>query len=97
VIDWPMNIGGKSFAACPALIPIGFELTVLFASLGSVATFLLLRGLSPKKKPTLARLGGLDDRFVLALRAEAGGESADALGKFLRENGAEKIETEALK
>jgi hypothetical protein len=94
--DWPMNVGGKSFSASPALLPIAFELTVLFASLGTVATFLAIRGLTPKKSPTLARLGGLDDRFVLALRAES---SADvvALSRLLREHGAAKIETEALK
>ena len=96
-IDWPMNVGGKSFSAIPALIPIAFELTVLFASLGTVATFLAVRGLTPEKKPTLARLGGLDDRFVLALRAESAGEDIDSLSRFLREHGAAKIETEALK
>jgi hypothetical protein len=95
--DWPMNIGGKSFSASPALLPIAFELTVLFASLGSVATFLAMRGLTPKKDPTLARLGGLDDRFVLALRAEPEGQGIATLTRFLREHGAAKIETEALR
>jgi hypothetical protein len=91
--DWPMNVGGKSFSASPALLPVAFELTVLFASLGSVAAFLLLRGLRPGRAPALARLGGLDDRFVLALRAgpDAG---AAALQRFLREQGAAKVETE---
>ncbi|MFI5345555.1 MAG: DUF3341 domain-containing protein [Elusimicrobiota bacterium] len=95
--DWPMNVGGKSFSASPALLPIAFELTVLFAALGSVATFLAMRGLTPQKTPTLARLGGLDDRFVLALRAEAGGPDAGALTRFLREHGASAVETEALR
>jgi hypothetical protein len=34
--DWPLNIGGKSFSAVPALVPVTFELTVLFAALGTV-------------------------------------------------------------
>lgn len=94
--DWPMNVGGKSFSASPALIPIAFELTVLFAALGSVATFLYMRRLTPEKNPTLARLGGLDDRFVLALRAQSAGD-ADSLSQFLKKAGASKVETEALR
>ncbi|MFI5360445.1 MAG: DUF3341 domain-containing protein [Elusimicrobiota bacterium] len=94
--DWPMNVGGKSFSASPALLPIAFELTVLFASLGTVATFLAIRGLTPMKKPALARLGGLDDRFVLSLHTEIRGESVDSLSRFLLEHGASKVETETL-
>jgi hypothetical protein len=93
LFDWPMNVGGKSFSASPALLPIAFELTVLFASLGTVATFFLIRGLRPGKAPAFARLGGLDDRFVLVLESGRG-SSAGALEKFLRERGASKIETE---
>jgi hypothetical protein len=96
MFDWPMNVGGKSFSASPALLPIAFELTVLFASLGTVATFLAIRGLTPMKKPALARLGGLDDRFVLALRTEIRGENVDSLSRFFRENGAAMIETETM-
>ncbi|MFI5362787.1 MAG: DUF3341 domain-containing protein [Elusimicrobiota bacterium] len=97
LFDWPMNVGGKSFSASPALLPIAFELTVLFASLGTVATFLAMRGLTPQKKPTLARLGGLDDRFVLALHTEVRGENVESLSRFLLEHGASKVETETLK
>jgi hypothetical protein len=93
--DWPMNVGGKSFSASPALVPIAFELTVLFAALGSVGTFLLIRGLRPDKTPALARLRGLDDRFVLALRtAEADGARAADLASFLKLQGASAVETE---
>jgi hypothetical protein len=91
LINWPMNIGGKSASASPALLPIAFELTVLFAALGTVGTFLAMRGLTPFKTPTLARLGGLDDRFVLALS----GPDAKELARFLRAHGAKTVETEA--
>ena len=92
LISWPMNIGGKSFSASPALLPIAFELTVLFAALGTVATFFHIRRLSPLKKPTLAHLGGLDDRFVLALTV-APGSTVAALESFLRAQGAAKVES----
>ena len=43
--SWPMNIGGKNFIPLPAFIPITFECTILFASLGMVGTFLVRRAL----------------------------------------------------
>lgn len=72
VFDWPMNVGGKSFDASPALVPVAFELTVLCAGLGVVATFLLFRGLSPARRPEAQGLGATDDRFVLAFAPGAG-------------------------
>ncbi|MCX5795524.1 MAG: DUF3341 domain-containing protein [Elusimicrobia bacterium] len=89
--DWPMNIGGKSLNASPALIPVAFELTVLFAGVGMVLWFLAMRGLSPVKKPALEALGGVDDRFVLALRREPGGPSGEALRRFLEAQGAQLV------
>jgi hypothetical protein len=89
--DWPMNIGGKSFNASPALIPVAFELTVLFASLGTVASFLALRRMSPMKKPALPDLRGIDDRFVLTMRLHGEGAGAETMGRFLKEHGAVEI------
>ena len=37
--DWPIIFGGKPHWSVPAFIPITFELTVLFASIGMVVTF----------------------------------------------------------
>ena len=45
--DWPMNIGGKPHFPLPAFIPITFELTVLFAAVGMVMTFMYLCQLAP--------------------------------------------------
>ena len=74
--DWPMNIGGKSHAALPALVPITFEVTVLFAALGVVLAFLLVAGLRPGREPALPAEGVTDDRFVIV----AEGSEADAEG-----------------
>ncbi|MDT8325194.1 MAG: DUF3341 domain-containing protein [Bacteroidota bacterium] len=65
--DWPVNVGGKPLASVPAFVPVTFEITVLFAGLGTVAAFLLRAGLRPGKrvKPVHPRV--TDDRFVLVL------------------------------
>ena len=91
LFDWPMNIGGKTADASPALVPIAFELTVLFAGLGSVAAFLRMRRLFPGRKPALEGLGGLDDRFLLVLREEPGRADAKTLRSFLESQGARDL------
>lgn len=40
--DWPLLVGGKPIAAIPAYVVIGFELTILTASLLSVAGIIIL-------------------------------------------------------
>lgn len=70
--DWPTVIGGKPFWAWPSFIPITFEVTVLFAGLGSVASLLVLRGLFPGRRPRFEVKRATDDRFVVAVeRADA--------------------------
>jgi hypothetical protein len=94
LFDWPMNIGGKSFSASPALMPVAFELTVLFASLGTVGALFVLRRLGPTRTPLFADLRGVDDRFVLALRALKDGPGAAELERFLKRHGAAAVATQ---
>ncbi len=42
VLDWPLITGGKPLLSIPPFVVIAFELTILFATLGGVAGFLLL-------------------------------------------------------
>jgi hypothetical protein len=80
--DWPMVIGGKPFWVWPSFIPVTFELTVLFAGLGSVASLFFLRKLFPWRKPRFEMKRATDDRFVAAVeRADASFDEAafDAL------------------
>ena len=84
VFDWPMNVGGKPFDSSPALLPVAFELTVLFAALGTVGTFLAFRGLSPARVPEVG--GATDERFLLAFSLEGADEGR--LKAFLVEHGA---------
>ena len=84
-----MNIGGKSHSALPALVPITFEMMVLFAALGTVLAFFVRVRLWPGRQPDLPATGITDDRFVLVLEGEA------AAREFLEDQGAEEIrETE---
>lgn len=67
VWDWPMDIGGKPNFQGPALVPVTFELTVLFASFGMVFTFLFVNKLFPWKKAILFDDRVTDDVFVVAV------------------------------
>ncbi len=90
LVSWPMNIGGKPLNAWPAYIPVSFELTVLFAGVGSILVFLYWRSLWPLKQPSLAPLGAADDKFILALTSGAQ-EQTQTLRAFLRSQGALEI------
>jgi len=52
VLDWPLDVGGKpdSVKTLLAFVPISFELTVLFAGLGTVAALLLAPGSTPASR-----------------------------------------------
>ena len=42
VLDWPLITGGKPLISIPPFVVIAFELTILFATVGGMAGFLLL-------------------------------------------------------
>ncbi|MEL6674409.1 MAG: DUF3341 domain-containing protein [Bacteroidota bacterium] len=66
-VIWPMNIGGKPSLAFPDAVPIGFELTVLFAAHGMVLTFFIVGRYWPGKKAVLLDDRQTDDVFVVAI------------------------------
>lgn len=66
-VDWPINVGGKPFLSGPAFIPIGFELTVLFAAHTTVGAFCALNKLFPGKKPVIFHENQTDHKFVLVI------------------------------
>jgi hypothetical protein len=45
--NYPINFGGKPLISLPSYIPITFELTVLFASVGMVLLYLFINRLAP--------------------------------------------------
>lgn len=70
--DYPLRVGGKQFAAIPAFIPVLFELSVLFAGLGVVASLFLVARMRPRFRVPDLHPGVNDQRFVLAADVLAG-------------------------
>jgi hypothetical protein len=68
-IDWQVNVGGKSSLPLPSFIPVTFELTVLFASLGMVATYLIANKIGPGVQPEVVDPRQTDDKFVVIVKA----------------------------
>jgi hypothetical protein len=87
--DWPMIIGGKNYASLPPFIPVTFELTVLLAALGMVATFMIVSDMKPYKWPRQFDLRSTDDKHVMAIDLALNkGKSKEELKKILTEAGA---------
>lgn len=87
--DWPMIIGGKNHVSLPPFIPVTFELTVLLAALGMVATFMIVSDMKPYKWPRQFDLRSTDDKHVMAIDlALNGGKSKDEIKRILKEAGA---------
>lgn len=93
--DWPMNIGGKPHFALPAWIPITFELTVLFASVGMVLTFCYLCQLAPFVKKEHFHLRSTDDLFVMAIECSDKTNEAE-VQNFLNDVGAKEVFTKSI-
>lgn len=93
-IDWPNDIGGKPHIPLPSFIPVTFELTVLFASLGIVAGFLISNKLWPGKEAELIDIRQTDDRFVMVINADTSEDSLNNLKKSLQQTGAVEIKEE---
>jgi len=77
--DYPLRVGGKPMASIPAFIPVTFELTVLLAGLGVVASLFLVAGMRPRFRVPDLHPGACDHRFVVAAEICAGGSLDEAL------------------
>lgn len=89
-VDWPLNFGGKPFFSLPAWIPIIFELTVLFASVGMVLTFCWLCQMAPFVRKDHFNLRSTDDTFVMALESTDQTNEQEAIA-FLNSIGAQEV------
>jgi len=93
VYDWPINFGGKPHFALPAWVPIIFELTVLFASVGMVLTFCYLCQMAPFVRKHHFSLRATDDQFVMVVECTAKTNEAE-LQAFLKAAGAHDVHTQ---
>jgi len=92
--DWPQIFGGKPHWPVPAFIPITFELTVLFASIGMVVTFYVINGLGPGVVNPTIDLRITDDKFCIAFdKSEVNASAAES---FLRSSGASEVHSKTI-
>ncbi|MFT6814837.1 MAG: hypothetical protein ACJAZ3_000731 [Sphingobacteriales bacterium] len=89
-IDWPMDIGGKPALAYPDFVPVSFELTVLFAALGMVGTFLFKSELIPVADTKILHESATDDRFLIAIDKERG-QNLSTIKELFKSTGAVDI------
>ncbi len=82
--DWPVNVGGKPFASVPAFVPVTFEITVLFAGLGTVLAFLIRSKLRPGAAPRLMPERVTDDRFAIVVDQHDARFDAREADRFFR-------------
>jgi len=92
-VDWQIVFGGKPFFSLPAWIPIMFELTVLFSSVGMVLTFCYLCQLAPFVKKNHFNLRSTDDLFVMVLEATDRTNESEAKA-YLESLGAKDVKTD---
>jgi hypothetical protein len=95
--DWPQIIGGKPHWPILAFVPITFELTVLFASIGMVVTFYVINGQGPGITNPIIHPGITDDKFCIAFRTDGlGNQEVEDFRKFFNRTGASLVETKTM-
>ncbi len=97
VQDWPIIFGGKPYFSAPAFIPITFELTVLFASVGMVFTFFIICGMGPGAVNPILDNRITDDKFCIAFDAsEVSDEDKEKYKSFFTASGASEVNTKTI-
>lgn len=95
--DWPIIYGGKPYWPVPSFIPITFELTVLFASIGMVVTFYTICGMGPGVSNPVLHDRITDDKFCIAFNVSNTDYTHNSeLESYFQETGATLVETKEL-
>jgi hypothetical protein len=95
--DWPQIYGGKPYWPILSFVPISFELTVLFASIGMVVTFYIINGQGPGVKNPVIHPSITDDKFCIAFHTDdLESNQVDKLRHFFQHTGASLVETKTI-
>lgn len=91
--NYPTVFGGKPFFSLPAWIPITFELTVLFASVGMVVAFYYLNNMYPGKEPKIIDKRTTDHMFAMTFELNGGRKEGfeNTMTDLLKKNGAVEV------
>lgn len=93
--EYPMVISGKPLNSLPAFVPLMFEITVLFAAIGTVFGMFFLNGLPMLHHPLFSseRFERVtDDKFFISIESTDSKFDSAQTADFLREIGAKHVE-----
>jgi len=95
VIDYPLNISGKTLMNIPAWIPVMFELTILLSAFGAVFGMFYLNGLPKLNHPLFNSVNfkkATDDGFFVCIESDDPQFESQKVQTYLQEIGATNIE-----
>jgi hypothetical protein len=95
VVDYPLNISGKTLMNVPAWIPVTFELTVLLSAFGAVFGMLFLNGLPRFNHPLFSVENfskATDDGFFICIESNDPQFDQEKVEKLLKDGGGFNIE-----
>ena len=92
--NYPMIVGGKPYWAIPSYIPVIFEMTVLFAAVGMVITYLIRNKLWPGRVPRIFDKRTTDHLFALTFAIDEKSEAdINTIKSLLNDTGAIEVNT----
>ena len=89
-LDWPMRTSAKNVASIPAFFVPGYEWTILFGGLGTLAAILVFCRL-----PSVIRSAGYDPRFSndkFGVVVACAGNQVDDVKKRMLDAGADEVD-----
>jgi hypothetical protein len=91
--NYPINFGGKPLLTVPTYVPIGFEVTVLFASVGMFLLYCYINRLAPGAEPEILDERTTSHLFLMGFEIDEStpAEQIAEVKRVLEENGAVEI------
>jgi hypothetical protein len=89
-LDWPMRTSAKNIASIPAFFVPGYEWTILFGGLGTLAAIFVFC-----KIPNVLRTAGYDPRFShdkFGVVVACTGNQVDDVKKRMMDSGADEVD-----